>query len=141
MRGRARGRSPTDSGSPDRRSTVRVGPVRAFRRLPRTSRARDNPRGPVDFPSLGLRLTEPTAGSGAVVYRLSERRPGAGRRRASNPTDPADRGGLEIGMVITDAADRQVDNARGLREGAGRTTQGPRPLAPHPPRSQGRSSA
>jgi len=57
------------------------------------------------------------------------------RRRADGP---ADRGGLEIGMVITDAAGRKVANLVDFRRGAANRPPESRPARPDPQGGQGR---
>ena len=71
-------------------------------------------RSPSRFVELGLRLSEPTAelarrhGYAEVPKGLFV--------RGVEPDGPADRGGLEIGMVVTDAAGKKVETLAGLRE-------------------------
>jgi serine protease Do len=71
-------------------------------------------RTPTRFPDLGLRVSEP---SPALVrkFRL-DREPRGLFVTGVEPDGPADRGGLEIGMVITDAAGRKVSNLVEFRE-------------------------
>jgi serine protease Do len=70
-------------------------------------------RSPTRFPELGMRLSEltpellrkfeyPAEVKGLLV-------------RGVEPDGPADRGGLEIGMIITDAADRKVESLADFR--------------------------
>jgi len=71
-------------------------------------------RTPERFPALGLRVAEPTS---ALARRFRfDREPGGIIVIGVEPDGPADRGGLEIGMVITDAAGRKVANLAEFRE-------------------------
>ena len=71
-------------------------------------------RTPTRFPELGLRLSEP---SPALVRRFRlDREPRGLFVTGVEPDGPADRGGLEIGMVITDAAGRKVASLVDFRE-------------------------
>jgi serine protease Do len=71
-------------------------------------------RTPTRFPELGLRLAEPTQ---ALIRRFRFDREPQGLIVMGVETDsPADRGGLEIGMVITDAANRKVASLAEFRE-------------------------
>ena len=71
-------------------------------------------RSPSRFVELGLRLSEPSAelarrhGYAEVPKGLFV--------RGVEPDGPADRGGLEIGMVLTDAAGKKVDTLAAFRE-------------------------
>jgi serine protease Do len=71
-------------------------------------------RTPTRFPELGLRLSEP---SSALVrkFRL-DREPRGLFVTGVEPDGPADRGGLEVGMVITDTAGRKVASLTEFRE-------------------------
>ncbi|WP_435007402.1 trypsin-like peptidase domain-containing protein [Tundrisphaera lichenicola] len=71
-------------------------------------------RTPTRFPDLGLRLSEPTP---ALIrkFRLDLATDGL-FVTGIEPDGPADRGGLEIGMVITDAAGRKVNSLVAFRE-------------------------
>ena len=77
-------------------------------------------RSPTRFPDLGLRLSEPTA---ALIRRFRfDREPAGLIVTGVEPDSPADRGGLEVGMVVTDAANRKVTSLPEFREAlAGRT--------------------
>jgi serine protease Do len=71
-------------------------------------------RSPTRFPELGLRLSEPTS---ALVRRFRfDREPQGLIVTGVEPDGPADRGGLEVGMVITDAANRKVASLPEFRE-------------------------
>lgn len=71
-------------------------------------------RSPTRFPDLGLRLSEPTP---ALIRRFRfDREPQGLIVMGVEPDSPADRGGLEIGMVITDAANRKVASLPEFRE-------------------------
>jgi serine protease Do len=71
-------------------------------------------RTPTRFPELGLRLSEP---SPALIRRFRlDREPRGLFVTGVEPDGPADRGGLEIGMVITDAAGQKVTNLAEFRE-------------------------
>ena len=71
-------------------------------------------RTPTRFPDLGLRLSEPTS---ALIRRFKfDREPQGLIVMGVEPDSPADRGGLEIGMVITDAANRKVASLPEFRE-------------------------
>jgi serine protease Do len=68
----------------------------------------------VRFPTLGLRLSEPTP---ALSRRYRLDRPQHGLIIEGVEKDgPADRGGLEPGMVITRVADREVNNLDDVRK-------------------------
>ncbi len=104
---------------------IATGPIEA----PRPTEARPEPstaprreslesRTPSRFPALGLRLAEatpelrnrhglPEAATGLVVLGVE-------------PGGPADQGGLEIGMLVTDAATRRVETLAGFREALAR---------------------
>ena len=71
-------------------------------------------RSPTRFPDLGLRLSEPTP---ALVRRFKfDREPQGLIVMGVEPDGAADRGGVEIGMVITDAANRKVATLTEFRE-------------------------
>ena len=71
-------------------------------------------RTPTRFPELGLRLTEPTP---ALIRRFRfDREPTGLIVMGVEPEGPADRGGIEVGMVLTDAANRKVATLAGFRE-------------------------
>jgi serine protease Do len=71
-------------------------------------------RTPTRFPELGLRLSEPTA---ALIRRFHfDREPQGLIVTGVEPDGPADRGGLEVGMVVTDAANRKVPSLADFRE-------------------------
>jgi serine protease Do len=71
-------------------------------------------RSPSRFPELGLRLSEPTP---TLIRRFRfDREPRGLIVMGVEPDSPADRGGLEIGMVITDAANRKVTSLPEFRE-------------------------
>jgi serine protease Do len=67
----------------------------------------------VPFPALGLRLSEPTAEL-TGRYRLGRSVSGL-VVAAVDPDGPADQGGIEPGMVVTDAAGRKVDSLDDFR--------------------------
>ena len=70
-------------------------------------------RLPTRFPELGLRLSEPTP---ALARRFRfEKDPVGLVVIGVEPDGPADRGGLEIGMVITDSAGRKVSGLADFR--------------------------
>ena len=71
-------------------------------------------RSPTRFPELGLRLSEPNP---SLVRRFRlDRDPRGLFVVGVEPDSPADRGGLEVGMVITDAANRKVSSLPEFRE-------------------------
>jgi serine protease Do len=71
-------------------------------------------RSPTRFPELGLRLAEPTP---ALIRRFKfDREPLGLIVLGVEPESPADRGGLEVGMVITDAANCKVASLPEFRE-------------------------
>ena len=71
-------------------------------------------RSPSRFPDLGLRLAEPTP---ALIRRFRfDREPQGLIVMGVEADGPADRGGLEVGMVITDAANRKVSSLPEFRE-------------------------
>jgi serine protease Do len=71
-------------------------------------------RGDQTFPDLGLRLGEPTE---FLARRFRLRVPAHGLVVVGvEPGGPADRGGIEIGMVITDAANRRVESLADFRD-------------------------
>ena len=79
-------------------------------------------RSPTRFPDLGLRLAEPTPD---LIRRFRfDREPQGLIVAGVEPDGPADRGGLEIGMVITDAAGRKVANLAEFREAIARRPAG-----------------
>ncbi len=70
-------------------------------------------RAPTRFPDLGLRLSEPTP---ALIRRFRyDREPTGLIVTGVEPDGPADRGGLELGMVVTDAGGRKVANLAEFR--------------------------
>lgn len=89
--------------------------IRSNPSMPEGSRPQETAaRAPTRFPELGLRLSEPTS---AVVRRFRfDREPKGLVVVGVEPDSPADRGGLEIGMVITDAANRKVSSLPEFRE-------------------------
>ncbi len=78
-------------------------------------------RSPTRFPDLGLRLSEP---SPQMIRRFRfDREPQGLIVTGVEPDSPADRGGLEVGMVITDAANHKVMSLPEFRAAlAGRPT-------------------
>ncbi len=70
-------------------------------------------RAPGRFPALGLRLAEPTP-SLARRFHLGDSPTGL-IVIGVEPGSPADRGGLEIGLVITDVANRKVESLADFR--------------------------
>jgi len=79
-------------------------------------------RTPTRFPDLGLRLSET---SSALVRKFRyDREPRGLFVTGVEPDGPADRGGLEVGMVITDAAGRQVANLAEFRAAQARRPAG-----------------
>ncbi|MEO6809079.1 MAG: PDZ domain-containing protein, partial [Isosphaeraceae bacterium] len=66
-------------------------------------------RNPSRFPELGLRLAEQAGGSALDAA------PAGLVVRGVEPQSPADQGGLEIGMVITDVAGHRVETLADLR--------------------------
>ena len=84
---------------------------------PKSSEAHDA-RRPTRFPELGLRLSEPTP----EVVRLFglDAAPKGLFVRGIEPGGPADRGGLEIGMILTDVAGRRVETLADAREALAR---------------------
>jgi len=71
-------------------------------------------RTPTRFPELGLRLAEPTP---ALIRRFRfDREPRGLIVMGVEPEGPADRGGIEVGMVLTDAANRKVATLAEFRE-------------------------
>lgn len=70
-------------------------------------------RQPTRFPELGLRLLEPTP---ELLERYGLPLDSKGLIvRGVDPDSRADQGGLEIGMLITDAAGRKVTNLSEFR--------------------------
>ncbi len=70
-------------------------------------------RQPTRFPELGLRLVEPTP---ALLERFGLDPKAQGVLvRGIDPDGRADQGGIEIGMLITDAAGRKVTNLAEFR--------------------------
>ncbi len=79
-------------------------------------------RSPTRFPELGLRLSEPTP---ALIRRFGfDREPTGLIVTGVEPEGPGDRGGLEVGMVVTDVADRKVDSVDDFREAVARRPPG-----------------
>jgi S1-C subfamily serine protease len=79
-------------------------------RLPEPATARD----PTRFPDLGLRLGEP---SPALIDRFGLESTVSGLIIVGiSPGGPADLGGLEPGMVITDVLDRRVQSLADFRQ-------------------------
>ncbi|MEJ7637195.1 MAG: trypsin-like peptidase domain-containing protein [Singulisphaera sp.] len=77
-------------------------------------------RAPGRFPALGLRLGEPTP-SLARRFHLGDSPTGL-IVLGVEPGSPADRGGLEVGLLITDVANRKVESLTDFRAAlAGRT--------------------
>ena len=71
-------------------------------------------RSPTRFPDLGLRLAEPTSD---LIRRFRfDREPRGLIVIGVEPDGPGDRGGLEVGMVITDASNRKVATLPEFRE-------------------------
>ena len=70
-------------------------------------------RAPGRFPALGLRLGEPTP-SLARRFHLGDS-PSGLVVLGVEPGSPADRGGLEIGLLITDVANRKVETLADFR--------------------------
>jgi serine protease Do len=79
-------------------------------------------RTPTRFPALGLRLEGPTP---ALVERFGLDSAARGLVVVGvEPDGPADRGGLELGMVITDVADRRVASLSEFRAALARRPPG-----------------
>ncbi len=79
-------------------------------------------RSPSRFPELGLRLSEPTP---ALIRRFGfDREPSGLIVTGVEPDGLADRGGLEVGMVVTDVAGRKAASVDDFREAVARRPQG-----------------
>ena len=79
-------------------------------------------RTPTRFPELGLRVSEPTP---ILIRRFQfDREPNGLIVTGVEPDGPADRGGLEIGMVITDAGGRKVATLIEFREALANRAKG-----------------
>ena len=75
-------------------------------------------RTPTRFPALGLRLSEPTA---ELARRFgSYENPKGLFVRGLEPGGPADRAGIEIGMLVTDVAGKRVLSLADMREALSR---------------------
>ena len=71
-------------------------------------------RSPTRFPEIGLRLAEPTPD---LIRRFRfDREPRGLIVIGVEPDGPADRGGLEVGMVVTDASNHKVVTLPEFRE-------------------------
>jgi len=79
-------------------------------------------REPSRFADLGLRLAEPTPAL-LLKYGLNPEARGV-LVRGVDPDGPADRGGIEIGMLITDAGHRKVESLAEFRAAATRRGEG-----------------
>jgi len=79
-------------------------------------------RSPSRFPELGLRISGPTP---ALIRRFGfDREPAGLIVTGVEPDGPADRGGLEVGMVLTDVAGRKVAGVDDFREAVARRPPG-----------------
>ncbi len=101
---------PTNPGSspvrPGEKPPIRSTPTNPEDVQPPTQPQETVARLPDRFPDLGLRLSEP---SPALIRRFRfDREPAGLIVTGVEPDSPADRGGLEVGMVVTDAANRKV---------------------------------
>jgi serine protease Do len=80
-----------------------------------SKRIEENRITDVRFTELGLRLSEPAA-DGALAQRFRVSGPIHGLMIVGvEPDGPADRGGLQLGMVITDVGDQPVESIREFR--------------------------
>ena len=100
---------------PGERPSIRSSPSTPLEPLPPAAGPQETAsRSPSRFPDLGLRLAEPTS---ALVRRFRfDREPQGLIVMGVEADSPADRGGLEVGMVITDAANRKVLSLPEFRE-------------------------
>jgi len=95
---------------PEDRPTIRSRPTTPENSGPQETAA----RSPTRFPELGLRLSEPNP---SLIRRFRfVREPQGLIVMDVEPDSPSDRGGLEVGMVITDAANRKVTSLPEFRE-------------------------
>jgi len=112
----AAGASDVIPGRPGERPPIRSRPSAGPEVLPPAGPQETVARSPTRFPEFGLRLAEPTPD---LIRRFRfDREPRGLIVTGVEPDGPADRGGLEIGMVITDAGGRKVANLTEFREAA-----------------------
>ena len=109
------GNSGVVPAQPGERPTIRSRPSTPEPAVPPPAGPQETAaRSPTRFPDLGLRLSEPTP---ALIRRFRYDREPQGLIVVGVEADsPADRGGLEVGMVITDAANRKVASLPEFRQ-------------------------
>jgi serine protease Do len=106
--------TPVPNSSSDVPPTIRSRPAVPTPDSAPGSAQETSSRSPTRFRELGLRLEEPSPN---LVRRFRfDREPQGLIVTGVEPDGPADRGGLEVGMVITDAASRKVTTLAEFRE-------------------------